>query len=374
MKLLPWVGLCSVFVSVGCVGGGGGHHDGGIDGGDCQVGSESCDCTSGGACDPGLTCVSEVCVDLSNIGGSGGSGGTAGTAGTAGGGDPAATLNAMVILPNEGAPLMNPTTDDSVTIETTSTETQPLMMGGVANVSLPFSAPNANVIAAGIRFGTTGPIRTVMLPQASGQTNATLAFDMQIPASVCADLANICHDIQCYEFAVTDAGQISRENIMDVALLCGNCDEPTCQDLLPAGSCNMQCLGPEDCDEGETCSMGACVGEGALRFTMTWSASTDLDLYVVTPNGNTLSYSNRSGDSGMLDVDNQSGGSGATENVFFTAPPVGTYTYYVQNYSGSQEASYMLQVFKNGSVAAMQSGSVPASGGAMSAEYTITVP
>lgn len=32
-------------------------------GGGCPVGSESCPCTPGGGCDPGLTCLSEVCVD-----------------------------------------------------------------------------------------------------------------------------------------------------------------------------------------------------------------------------------------------------------------------------------------------------------------------
>ena len=35
----------------------------GSDGGDCTVGSETCECTPGGGCDPGLTCLSNVCVD-----------------------------------------------------------------------------------------------------------------------------------------------------------------------------------------------------------------------------------------------------------------------------------------------------------------------
>jgi hypothetical protein len=30
---------------------------------DCPIGSEGCPCTGGGACDPGLTCLSEVCVN-----------------------------------------------------------------------------------------------------------------------------------------------------------------------------------------------------------------------------------------------------------------------------------------------------------------------
>src|SRR5450432_2555224 len=47
----------------------------------CAVGKESCPCTPGGACDPGLTCASMKCVNLGTVDG----GGTAGATGTAGG-------------------------------------------------------------------------------------------------------------------------------------------------------------------------------------------------------------------------------------------------------------------------------------------------
>jgi len=36
------------------------------DTGTCQVGSEGCACTTGGGCDPGLTCLSDLCVDADN--------------------------------------------------------------------------------------------------------------------------------------------------------------------------------------------------------------------------------------------------------------------------------------------------------------------
>lgn len=35
----------------------------------CPVGSETCPCTSGGACDPGLACLSDICVDPDGSGG-----------------------------------------------------------------------------------------------------------------------------------------------------------------------------------------------------------------------------------------------------------------------------------------------------------------
>jgi low-density lipoprotein receptor class A len=185
--------------------------------------------------------------------GAGGNGATSSSA------QVAATLNASVILPNEGMPLNNPKTDTSVVINTLPTEAQVLLAGDTATVSIPFSASQGNVVAAGIRFGTSGPIRTVMLPAADGQTNATLTFQMQLPASVCDDLANICHSIVCYEFAVTDAGLVSRENIMDITLRCGGCDAPSCQELLPPGTCMFECSSSDDCSRGETCSEGHCV-------------------------------------------------------------------------------------------------------------------
>ncbi len=57
---------------------------------ECLLGAEGCDCTSGGACDPGLTCLSETCVDPGGgSGGNGASGGgtnSGGSSGSAAGG------------------------------------------------------------------------------------------------------------------------------------------------------------------------------------------------------------------------------------------------------------------------------------------------
>jgi hypothetical protein len=66
----------------------------GCGGDDCRVGSESCACTAGGACDPGLSCASMRCVKLGGSTGSAGStgsmmgsGGSTGGGGQSGGGD-----------------------------------------------------------------------------------------------------------------------------------------------------------------------------------------------------------------------------------------------------------------------------------------------
>jgi hypothetical protein len=51
----------------------------------CTIGSERCQCTKGGACDPGLTCLSGVCVDPDG-GGNGGTGQGGGVGGIGQGG------------------------------------------------------------------------------------------------------------------------------------------------------------------------------------------------------------------------------------------------------------------------------------------------
>jgi hypothetical protein len=49
----------------------------------CTVGSEGCPCTGGGACDNGLTCASNKCVNLGTVNPDGGGAGTGGTAASA---------------------------------------------------------------------------------------------------------------------------------------------------------------------------------------------------------------------------------------------------------------------------------------------------
>jgi hypothetical protein len=55
---------------------------------DCEPGSEGCDCEKGWKCDPGLTCMSVLCVDPNTAAGVADDGGTGGeaTAGASGGG------------------------------------------------------------------------------------------------------------------------------------------------------------------------------------------------------------------------------------------------------------------------------------------------
>jgi hypothetical protein len=100
--VVGFLGMVVVGVGVlsqGCGGGGGKS---------CDVGSESCPCTSGNICNSGLTCVSKTCVNLSGGAGSdGGAGGTTGTAGTSGSIDTAcASFDAICQKLNTCAPAL----------------------------------------------------------------------------------------------------------------------------------------------------------------------------------------------------------------------------------------------------------------------------
>lgn len=142
-------------------------------------------------------------------------------------------INTNLELP-QGAYLVDPDTmevDISVTV-TTSTGIMPINPGTQIDGQIGFTAPNGNVVAAGMRFGDSGPVNVVPINGALGQTNGALSMPFSIDASVCNDLSSICHDIKCYEFAITAAGKISQANIRDVALMCGNCDEPSCVSLI----------------------------------------------------------------------------------------------------------------------------------------------
>lgn len=57
-------------------------------GGSCAVGSETCTCTQGGACDPGLVCLSDLCVDPDGVGGTGAAGGSPSSSSGTGGQNP----------------------------------------------------------------------------------------------------------------------------------------------------------------------------------------------------------------------------------------------------------------------------------------------
>jgi hypothetical protein len=300
----------------------------------------------------------------------------------------APTLNAGIVLPaTEGEPLMSPATDETVTVMppvAAPAGPSALRPGDTVTVEIPFEAPNGNVVGAGIRFGETGPIRTVGIDAATGQTANTLTFDFQVPQNICDDLADICHSITCYEFAVTDIGEISVANLTPIALACAGCDEPTCQPLLmcdmpPPGEVEvgMPCTPADACVPGSECFEGFCVGTGTLRVSLAFDVVSDYDLHVLTPLGNEIYYGNRSVDGGTLDVD-QCVGNGCeagithVENIVFDATaPTGTYEVWVVNFNGGGAGPFTIEVA--GDVNQTFNGSLTMTGGEESMHFMFTL-
>lgn len=83
------------------------------------------------------------------------------------------------------------------------------------------------------------------------------SINLPFPAALCADLSQICHDIRCYESAQTSAGTFSAANINLLAMACGGCSEPSCQSLLPPGTCGGATCTPA-CASNQICVDGVC--------------------------------------------------------------------------------------------------------------------
>lgn len=125
----------------------------------------------------------------------------------------------------------------------------------------------------------------------------------------------------------------------------------------------------EDDDSGDGGNDLDLVGqEGNPRFNLQFSNgdNVDLDLYVETPNGVTVSYMNPNADGGELDVDCMCGScpQGANENIFWQngTAPSGTYKYYIDYFGdcdGSGASSnFTLRVIQNGEILATKTGTL----------------
>ena len=159
-------------------------------------------------------------------------------------------LNDNIAWPSNAYALTDPQTDDSITITPPAAgATASVMEGDAMSVSIPFSSPNANVVGVGIRFGDSGPIMTIPT-STMGKTSGTLSASVTVPPSICGMLASICHSIKCYEYAVTSIGKVSKANIRSLALMCGNCSEPSCKSLLPDMCADP---GTAQCSAGSSC-------------------------------------------------------------------------------------------------------------------------
>lgn len=99
-------------------------------------------------------------------------------------------------------------------------------------------------------------------------------------------------------------------------------------------------------------------------FNLTWdNTDADLDIFVTTPEGNTISFSNTSADTGRLDASCDCFGcSAAVETVNFSNASSGNYQYYVDYFGGcsssSPEVNYTLTVSVGGTTVETQTGTL----------------
>ncbi|MFT4840415.1 MAG: hypothetical protein ACI8UD_001532 [Planctomycetota bacterium] len=277
----------------------------------------------------------------------------------------AAALNQAIILPPGSFTLNNPQIDPSATVTTTSGGMSTLRAGATISPSIGFTSNgSANVTGAGIAFGFGGqqPTSIMVVPiNTNGASGGNLDFTFSVPQSFCENLSQICHDVQCYEFAVVDGQRITAANVQAIAVACGQCDEPSCQSLLTdCPTTSPQC--PNGCPAGKVCVEGVCVQSGLLRFTLIWNAPIDIDLHVVTPGGTEVYFANPSGDGCALDVDNTSGGAGSVENIVCTDPASGTFQMFAVNFTGSGSDNIQLEaVLPNGQAIFQQSTTINSS-------------
>lgn len=125
------------------------------------------------------------------------------------------------------------------------------------------------------------------------------------------------------------------------------------------------------------------LGSGDVQIQLIWNDTNDLDLHVIDPNGDEISFEQRMSPSGgKLDVDANAGCNGTTssprENVFWPtgAAPIGTYNVSVVYYEGCTEpagpSTFTINAFVDGSFMTLLEGSI--SSGSRSVSFTRAAP
>lgn len=150
------------------------------------------------------------------------------------------------------------------------------------------------------------------------------------------------------------------------SMILAGCGDEERGNALPGDPCQ----GTIDCTPGSICFHEVCVSDGDLRFSLVWWEDVDLDIHVITPEGNEIYHANRTADGGELDVDDCVGGNCENpggphvENVFFAenAPP-GTYEYWAYFFGGGAgPADFELEVAVDGQEVQSMGGTLSGSG------------
>jgi hypothetical protein len=89
------------------------------------------------------------------------------------------------------------------------------------------------------------------------------------------------------------------------------------------------------------------LGSGALRATLTWNTTADIDLHVIEPDGTHVYYGQRTGPTATLDFDDTSGF--GPENIFVASGrgASGLYQVYIDHYSGASPTTSTITITVN---------------------------
>ena len=151
-------------------------------------------------------------------------------------------------FPDPQAPLVDPKTDPSVTAQSLI-DVALALPGSAFNIHLSFQAPNQNVVGGGIRFPGSDAVQWTFIQGVSGLDSGELRFAYVLADDACDDVANLCHEIQTEQFAVSQIGGeflVSEPVPVRVVLQCATCDSQSCLQVVPAGQCKT-CSQPEAC-------------------------------------------------------------------------------------------------------------------------------
>lgn len=171
----------------------------------------------------------------------------------------------------EQEPLVDPAEDSSigVTRNLTKVIAHP---GSAFPIDLDFDTPEMNVVGGGISFPNSNEVQWTFIEGLEGQATGNISFGFVVDKDICADVPNLCHEIETQQFAVArntkgdvdgdgeDDGDfvVSRPVEVTVVLQCATCESPSCQEALPEGEC-------QSCNQPEVCAdyFARCLDPGA---------------------------------------------------------------------------------------------------------------
>jgi hypothetical protein len=173
-----------------------------------------------------------------------------------GGGDPAdAFTKSGGGLENGEDPLLDPPTDDSVSVVARS-DYEPAVTVALPGTGFPirlaFTAPNRNVVGGGIRLPGSDEVQWTFTSGVQDQNAGDIDFTYLLPMNACEDVSNLCYDIVTEQFAVaqqTDGSYAVSEPVeVIVVLQCATCTSLSCLETLPPGVCK-ECTQPDACKQ-----------------------------------------------------------------------------------------------------------------------------